>query len=57
MDVAGTHLAWLASLGVVAAAVRPDFYVFGTATDAGTTDALARELVAALGAPSPALQH
>ena len=57
VDVDGTHLAWLASLGAVAAAVRPDFYVFGTATDADTTDALARELVAALGAPSPALQH
>ena len=57
LDTAGTHLAWLASLGVVAAAVRPDLYVFGTATDADTTDALARELVAALGAPSPALQH
>ena len=40
VDIAGTHLAWLASLGVVAAAVRPDLYVFGTATDAGTTDAL-----------------
>ena len=57
LDTDGTHLAWLASLGVVAAAVRPDLYVFGTATDADTTDALARELVAALGAPSPALQH
>jgi hypothetical protein len=57
VDVDGTHLAWLASLGAVAAAVRPDLYVFGTATDPDTTDALARELVAALGAPSPALQH
>ena len=57
LDTDGTHLAWLASLGVVAAAVRPDLYVFGTAPDADTTDALARELVAALGAPSPALQH
>jgi 2-polyprenyl-6-methoxyphenol hydroxylase-like FAD-dependent oxidoreductase len=57
LDTDGTHLAWLASLGVVAAAVRPDLYVFGTATDTDTTDALARELVAALGAPSPALRH
>lgn len=55
VDVEGTHLAWLAGHGAVAAAVRPDFYVFGTATDPAGADALARELAAALGAPAPAL--
>ncbi|GAA4935653.1 3-(3-hydroxy-phenyl)propionate hydroxylase/flavoprotein hydroxylase [Actinomycetospora succinea] len=52
VDADGTHLAWLAARGVAAAAVRPDFYVFGTAADPAATDALARELAAALGAPA-----
>ncbi|MDD7938589.1 bifunctional 3-(3-hydroxy-phenyl)propionate/3-hydroxycinnamic acid hydroxylase [Actinomycetospora lutea] len=55
VDAEGTHLAWLAAHDAVAAAVRPDFYVFGTATDPGAADTLARELAAALGAPAPAL--
>ena len=55
VDAEGTHLAWLADHDAVAVAVRPDFYVFGTAPDAAGADALGRELAAALGAPVPAL--
>ncbi|MEJ2888200.1 bifunctional 3-(3-hydroxy-phenyl)propionate/3-hydroxycinnamic acid hydroxylase [Actinomycetospora aeridis] len=55
VDADGTHLAWLADRGAVAVAVRPDFYVFGTAADPAAVGALARELAAALGAPAPAL--
>ncbi|GLZ44573.1 3-(3-hydroxyphenyl)propionate hydroxylase [Actinomycetospora sp. NBRC 106375] len=55
VDAEHTHLAWLAARDAVAVAVRPDFYVFGTAPDAAAAEALARELAAALGAPAPAL--
>ena len=40
-DVDGTYRDWFTELGCVAVAVRPDFYVFGTAADA----AAARRLV------------
>ncbi|MDL4813271.1 bifunctional 3-(3-hydroxy-phenyl)propionate/3-hydroxycinnamic acid hydroxylase [Actinomadura opuntiae] len=48
-DVHGTYRRWFADLGCSAAAVRPDFYVFGTAGDADATTALARELLAVVG--------
>lgn len=46
-DVNDTYKAWFAELGpdVAAVLIRPDFYVFGTATDATS----AKELVHALG--------
>jgi 2-polyprenyl-6-methoxyphenol hydroxylase-like FAD-dependent oxidoreductase len=45
-DVDGTYKSWFAELGtdVAAVVVRPDFYVYGTATDAAST----HELVEAL---------
>jgi 2-polyprenyl-6-methoxyphenol hydroxylase-like FAD-dependent oxidoreductase len=55
-DVDGTYAHWFAELGVVAVAVRPDLYVFGTAGDETAAVGLARELLAALGvssSPSP----
>ncbi|GAA4801608.1 bifunctional 3-(3-hydroxy-phenyl)propionate/3-hydroxycinnamic acid hydroxylase [Actinomycetospora chlora] len=52
VDAEGTHLAWLAAHGAVAVAVRPDFYVYGTAGDPAAADALARAFAADLGAPA-----
>jgi 3-(3-hydroxy-phenyl)propionate hydroxylase/flavoprotein hydroxylase len=53
VDVDGTYRAWFAELGCVAAAVRPDFYVFGTAVDPGGIDRLVADLLAAVGAGAP----
>ena len=50
VDVDGTYQRWFAERGWVAVAVRPDFYVYGTALDAGCALALAAELISALGA-------
>lgn len=47
-DVDGTYTAWFAELECDAVAVRPDFYVFGTATGAGVAT-LADGLLAVLG--------
>jgi 3-(3-hydroxy-phenyl)propionate hydroxylase/flavoprotein hydroxylase len=47
-DVHGTYAAWFAELGCDAVAVRPDFYLFGTASGTGVT-ALADDLLAAIG--------
>jgi 3-(3-hydroxy-phenyl)propionate hydroxylase/flavoprotein hydroxylase len=52
-DVDGTYHRWLAQRGCVAALVRPDFYVYGTARDAAGAHALAAELIGAL-TPAPA---
>ncbi|GAA4865744.1 bifunctional 3-(3-hydroxy-phenyl)propionate/3-hydroxycinnamic acid hydroxylase [Actinomycetospora straminea] len=52
VDVEGTHLGWLAAHDATAVAVRPDFYVHGTAADPAAVDALARAFAAALGAPA-----
>ncbi|MFG1687851.1 bifunctional 3-(3-hydroxy-phenyl)propionate/3-hydroxycinnamic acid hydroxylase [Nonomuraea sp. NPDC049269] len=49
-DVDGTYQAWFAEHGCCAVAVRPDFYVFGTAADAPSAGILALELLGALGA-------
>jgi hypothetical protein len=48
VDVNGTYEAWFAEHRCVAVAVRPDFYVYGTAVDAAGAMALADELVDAL---------
>jgi 2-polyprenyl-6-methoxyphenol hydroxylase-like FAD-dependent oxidoreductase len=48
IDVDGTYRRWFAELGCVAIAVRPDFYVYGTAVDTTSARALADELVDAL---------
>ncbi|MGN9842611.1 bifunctional 3-(3-hydroxy-phenyl)propionate/3-hydroxycinnamic acid hydroxylase MhpA [Nonomuraea sp. H19] len=49
-DVDGTYRRWFAEHDCSAIAVRPDFYVFGTARDAAPARVLARELLSALGA-------
>ncbi|NUP03967.1 MAG: bifunctional 3-(3-hydroxy-phenyl)propionate/3-hydroxycinnamic acid hydroxylase [Nonomuraea sp.] len=48
-DVDGTYRRWFAELGCSAVAVRPDFYVFGTAGTADATTALAEELLSVTG--------
>jgi hypothetical protein len=52
LDVDGIYAAWFAELDCEAVAVRPDFYVFGTASGRGVA-ALADGLLAAMG-PAPA---
>ncbi|CAM5645488.1 putative NADH-specific resorcinol 4-hydroxylase [Streptomyces avidinii] len=44
-DVHGTYRDWFAELGCSAVAVRPDFYVFGTASTPESAVALAAELL------------
>ena len=48
VDVDGTYQAWFAGHRWVAVAVRPDFYVYGTAIDALSTQVIADDLVNAL---------
>lgn len=48
VDVDGTYQQWFAEHGWIAVAVRPDFYVYGTAVDVTSARALAGELVSAL---------
>ncbi|MDT7730940.1 MAG: hypothetical protein QOK45_1193, partial [Mycobacterium sp.] len=48
VDVNGTYQHWFREHGWVAVAVRPDFYVYGTAVDADCALALADELVNAV---------
>jgi 3-(3-hydroxy-phenyl)propionate hydroxylase len=48
VDVDGTYQRWFAEHRCVAVAVRPDFYIYGTAVDALCARALADELVDAL---------
>ncbi|MFC8720138.1 bifunctional 3-(3-hydroxy-phenyl)propionate/3-hydroxycinnamic acid hydroxylase [Kitasatospora sp. NPDC057198] len=48
-DVHGTYRRWFAELDCAAVAVRPDFYVFGTAAVPDTVDGLAGELLVAAG--------
>jgi resorcinol 4-hydroxylase (NADPH) len=51
VDVDGAYGRWFAVNGVVAALQRPDFALFGTATEPSDVDALLRSLQARLGAP------
>jgi 2-polyprenyl-6-methoxyphenol hydroxylase-like FAD-dependent oxidoreductase len=44
LDVDGTYHEWFAEMGCTTALIRPDFYVYGTATDAEATRAVATEL-------------
>ncbi|MFI0938493.1 bifunctional 3-(3-hydroxy-phenyl)propionate/3-hydroxycinnamic acid hydroxylase [Streptomyces sp. NPDC021020] len=53
-DVDGTYRRWFAELGCSAVAVRPDFYVFGTARGPEATARLAGELLGAMTGPVPA---
>jgi hypothetical protein len=48
LDETGAYRAWFQSRGCTVALVRPDFYVFGTASDAEQTDALVGRLESAL---------
>ena len=47
-DVDGSIAAWLSSAGRVAAVVRPDHYVFGSAAEHAAVGSLVADLVAAL---------
>lgn len=51
-DVDGSYHEWLHARDSVAVVVRPDFYVYGHATDAETASELAVELLSDLGASS-----
>jgi 2-polyprenyl-6-methoxyphenol hydroxylase-like FAD-dependent oxidoreductase len=48
VDVDGTYRHWFTEHSCVAVAVRPDFYVYGTAADAPCAGALADDLINAL---------
>ncbi|MFJ3802502.1 bifunctional 3-(3-hydroxy-phenyl)propionate/3-hydroxycinnamic acid hydroxylase [Streptomyces sp. NPDC090088] len=52
VDITGTYTAWLGQFHAVAALIRPDFYVYGTAADAEDLTALLQHLGAALHAPA-----
>jgi 3-(3-hydroxy-phenyl)propionate hydroxylase/flavoprotein hydroxylase len=47
-DCDGEYRRWFDELGVIAIAVRPDFYVYGTAADKAGAHALAEDLLKAL---------
>lgn len=54
VDVDGVYDRWLAGHGACAVAVRPDFYVYGTAADAAESGTLAQEVLADLARPAGA---
>jgi len=47
-DVNGTYATWLGQLGAKAVLVRPDFYVFGSASNAGQIQALVSSFLTSL---------
>jgi 3-(3-hydroxy-phenyl)propionate hydroxylase len=51
-DVDGTYTRWFAGLGCRGVAVRPDFYVYGTAGEAQAAGHLIYELAEDLGVPA-----
>lgn len=53
-DVHNTYGDWFTELGCSAVVVRPDFYVFGTASDSDTVAVLVGELLRALRIDAPA---
>ena len=53
IDVQGTYRRWFDERGVCAVAVRPDFYVYGTAPDLAATATLVAEVESDLTAPTP----
>ncbi|MFJ3086707.1 bifunctional 3-(3-hydroxy-phenyl)propionate/3-hydroxycinnamic acid hydroxylase [Streptomyces sp. NPDC086838] len=55
-DVDGTYRAWMAALGCSAIAVRPDFYVYGTAHGSDAVAGLAAELMDAIRGDATARQ-
>lgn len=50
-DLDGTYASWLDAHSCEAAAVRPDWYLFGTATNGGRLDSLLEAIDGALGGP------
>lgn len=54
VDTTGAYTAWLSELGAVAVLVRPDLYLYGTASDAEDLTPLLDHLRDALRAPAPA---
>ncbi len=53
IDVDGTYQRWFSEHRWVAVAVRPDFYVYGTAVDTASALALVDELINALAVSTP----
>jgi 3-(3-hydroxy-phenyl)propionate hydroxylase/flavoprotein hydroxylase len=53
VDVDGAYRRWFSEYGCIAVAVRPDFYVYGTAVDTHSALALVDELIDALAASTP----
>ena len=49
----GTYQHWFSEHRCVAVAVRPDFYVYGTAIDTASALALVNELINALAVSTP----
>ena len=47
-DVEGTYVKWFASLGAAAVLVRPDFYVYGTATNRSEVARLAESFLSSV---------
>jgi 2-polyprenyl-6-methoxyphenol hydroxylase-like FAD-dependent oxidoreductase len=53
VDVDGAYRRWFSEHGWIAVAVRPDFYVYGTAIDTHSALALVNDLINALAASTP----
>jgi 3-(3-hydroxy-phenyl)propionate hydroxylase/flavoprotein hydroxylase len=53
VDVDGAYRRWFGEHGWIAVAVRPDFYVYGTAVDTHSALALVNELIDALAVSTP----